>query len=90
MKGQASDVEIHAKEILSLRDRLNKLYVKHTGRVLEEIGTYRPVHTELIYYIEKSVDRDNFMSPEEACKFGLIDKVIEKREDMVPAPSASS
>ena len=72
--GQASDIEIHAKEILTLRDRLNKLYVKHTGRDFETIS--------------KSVDRDNFMSPEEAVTFGLIDKVIEKRDDFLQ-PTAS-
>jgi ATP-dependent Clp protease protease subunit len=66
--GQATDVEIHAREILSLRDRLNNLYVKHTGKTFETI--------------EKSVERDNFMSPEEAVKFGLIDKVLEKRADL--------
>ena len=64
-QGKASDIEIQAQEILSLRKRLNKIYVKHTGRTLEEI--------------EKALDRDNFMSAEEAKKFGLIDKVIEKR-----------
>jgi len=64
-QGKASDIEIQAQEILSLRKRLNKIYVKHTGRTLEEI--------------EKALDRDNFMSANEAKKFGLIDKVIEKR-----------
>lgn len=65
--GQASDIEIHAKEILSLRDRLNKLYVKHTGKKLEEI--------------EDAVERDYFLSPQEAVNFGLIDKVISSRKD---------
>lgn len=64
-KGQATDIEIHAKEILNLRKRLNAMYVKHTGRSLEEI--------------EKAMERDNFMSPEEAKDFGLIDTIIEKR-----------
>lgn len=64
-KGQATDIEIHAKEILNLRRRLNVMYVKHTGRALEEI--------------EKAMERDNFMSPEEAKDFGLIDTIIEKR-----------
>ena len=66
--GQASDIEIHAKEILSLRDRLNKLYVKHTRQPLD--------------LIERSVDRDNFMSAEDSVKFGLIDKVIVRRDEL--------
>ncbi|GHU14746.1 ATP-dependent Clp protease proteolytic subunit [Alphaproteobacteria bacterium] len=74
-RGQASDIEIHAKEILSLRTRLNKIYVKHTGKSLHEI--------------EKAMDRDNFMPPEDAKKFGLIDEIIEKRplpeKDKTPA-----
>ncbi|MDR2157732.1 MAG: ATP-dependent Clp endopeptidase proteolytic subunit ClpP [Holosporaceae bacterium] len=65
-RGQASDIEIHAKEILALRNRLNKIYVKHTGTPLAEV--------------EKAIDRDNFMSPEEARNFGLIDEIIEKRK----------
>ncbi|MDR1983023.1 MAG: ATP-dependent Clp endopeptidase proteolytic subunit ClpP [Holosporaceae bacterium] len=65
-RGQAADIEIHAKEILDLRNRLNKIYEKHTGTALEEI--------------EKAMDRDNFMSPKEAKKFGLIDEIIEKRK----------
>lgn len=64
-QGKASDIQIQAQEILNLRKRLNKIYVKHTGRKLSEI--------------EDALDRDNFMSAEEAKKFGLIDKVIEKR-----------
>lgn len=64
-RGQASDIEIHAKEILNLRKRLNKIYEKHTGRGLDEI--------------ERAMERDNFMSPEEAQAFGLIDQIIEKR-----------
>ncbi len=66
-QGQAADIEIQAKEILSLRKRLNEIYVKHTGRKLAEI--------------EKAMDRDNFMSPEDAKKFGLIDEIYEKRPD---------
>lgn len=65
-QGQATDIEIHAKEILSLKARLNNMYVKHTGRTLPEI--------------EQAMERDNFMDPEAALKFGLIDKIIEKRE----------
>ena len=64
-RGQATDIEIHAKEILNLRSRLNKIYEKHTEMPLNEI--------------EKAMERDNFMSPEEAKKFGLIDEIIEKR-----------
>lgn len=64
-RGQATDIEIHAREILDLRKRLNNIYVKHTGKDLAEI--------------EKAMERDNFMSPEEAKDFGLIDKIIEKR-----------
>lgn len=64
-QGQASDIEIQAKEILRLRERLNKMYVKHTGQKLATI--------------EKAMDRDNFMSGEEAQEFGLIDQVVEAR-----------
>lgn len=64
-RGQATDIEIHAKEILSLRNRLNQIYVKHTGQDLETV--------------EKSMERDNFMSPEEALKFGIIDEIVQKR-----------
>lgn len=65
-QGQASDIAIHAREILDLRSRLNLIYHKHTGRPVEEI--------------EKAMERDNFMTPEEAKNFGLIDEIIEKRE----------
>ncbi len=65
-QGQASDIEIHAKEILKLRDNLNRIQAHHTGRKLKEI--------------EKDTDRDNFMSAEEAAKYGLIDKVINSRD----------
>lgn len=64
-RGQATDIEIHAREILDLRKRLNNIYVKHTGKELS--------------LVEKAMERDNFMSPEEAKDFGLIDKIIEKR-----------
>ena len=66
-QGQASDIEIHAREILNLRQRLNEIYVKHTGQDYETI--------------EAAVERDNFMSAEDAKKFGLIDKVETARED---------
>ena len=64
-QGQATDIEIHAKEILSTRSRLNEIYVKHTGQKLGKI--------------EKAMERDNFMTPEEALSFGLIDEVVENR-----------
>ncbi|MCO5615065.1 hypothetical protein L7F22_069353 [Adiantum nelumboides] len=65
--GQASDIAIHAREILDMRSRLNKLYVKHTGTSLD--------------LIEQSMERDKFLSPDEAKEFGLIDEVIERRPD---------
>ncbi len=64
-QGQATDIEIQAKEILRMRANLNDIYVKHTGRKLADI--------------EKAMDRDNFMSAAEAKKFGLIDEVVEER-----------
>lgn len=64
-RGQATDIEIQAKEILSLRKRLNSIYVHHTGQSLD--------------VIEKALERDNFMSAEEAKKFGLIDEVMTNR-----------
>lgn len=67
-KGQATDIEIHAKEILSLKKRLNNMYVQHTGKTLSAI--------------ENAMERDNFMSAEEALNFGLIDKIITKRNEM--------
>ena len=65
-QGQASDIERHAQDILKLKRRLNEIYVKHTGRDLETI--------------EKTLDRDHFMTADEAKDFGLIDKVISSRE----------
>jgi len=64
-QGQATDIEIHAKEILALKNRLNKIYAKHTKKSEEEI--------------KKALERDNFMTPNEAKDFGLIDSVVEKR-----------
>ncbi len=64
-KGQATDIEIHAKEVLSMKANLNKLYSKHTGQAVEAV--------------EEALERDNFMSPEEALKFGIIDEIHEKR-----------
>ncbi|CAI27649.1 ATP-dependent CLP protease proteolytic subunit [Ehrlichia ruminantium str. Gardel] len=67
-QGQATDIEIHAKEILNIKSRLNYIYVKHTGRELSEVVA--------------SMERDNFMSADSAQDFGIIDKVIEKRLDI--------
>jgi ATP-dependent Clp protease, protease subunit len=67
-QGQASDVEIHAKEILYLRGRLNEILVKHTGKTLE--------------VIERDTDRDFFMGAEEAVKYGIVDKVLTSRENV--------
>lgn len=64
-QGQATDIEIHAKEILSLKARLNHIYVKHTKQKLQ--------------VIEKNMERDNFMTAEGAKAFGLIDEIVEKR-----------
>jgi ATP-dependent Clp protease protease subunit len=64
-QGQATDIEIHAKEIISLRSRLNKIYEKHSGKTLKQI--------------EKIMERDTFMSPTEAKEMGLIDEVVTKR-----------
>ncbi len=64
-QGQATDIEIHANEVLSLKKRLNEIYSKHTGQTVDEI--------------KLALERDNFMSPENAKSFGLIDKVVEKR-----------
>ena len=65
-QGQATDIQIHAKEILLLKERLNKIYSKHTGKAVEEIS--------------QALERDNFMTAKEAKKFGLIDSVVEKRK----------
>lgn len=64
-QGQATDIEIQAKEILSLRKRLNEIYVKHTGKKINQI--------------EEALERDRFMSPEEAKAFGLIDQIVERQ-----------
>ncbi|QGR02284.1 ATP-dependent Clp endopeptidase proteolytic subunit ClpP [Ehrlichia ruminantium] len=67
-QGQATDIEIHAKEILNIKSRLNDIYVKHTGRALSEIV--------------ENMERDNFMCAERAQDFGIIDRIIEKRLDI--------
>ena len=74
-QGTAADIEIQAKEILYLRAQMNGLYAKHTGRPLEQI--------------ERDMERDFFMSAEDAKKYGIIDTVISKREDAIPAAVAT-
>ena len=64
-QGQATDIEIHANEVLSLKKRLNEIYSKHTGKTVDEI--------------KSALERDNFMTAEVAKQFGLIDEVVEKR-----------
>ena len=65
-QGQATDIEIHANEVMSLKKRLNEIYSKHTNKSVEEI--------------KPALERDNFMTPEDAKDFGLIDKVVDKRD----------
>ena len=65
-QGQATDIEIHANEVLSLKKRLNEIYSKHTGKSVVEI--------------KSALERDNFMTPDAAKEFGLVDKVVSKRE----------
>ncbi len=71
-QGQASDIERHAQDIIKMKRRLNEIYVKHTGRDYETI--------------ERTLDRDHFMTAQEALEFGLIDKVVESR-DAAPVES---
>ncbi len=73
MQGTATELEIHAKEVLRTKKRMNEIYLKHTGQPLDKI--------------EKDTDRDNFMMAEEAKSYGLIDAVLEKFP--VPTPPAS-
>ena len=75
-QGQATDIEIHAKDILATRSRLNEIYARHTGQ---------PVSV-----IEGAMERDKFMVPEEAKSFGLIDSVIEQRPDDLSADGDES
>ena len=65
-QGQATDIEIHANEVMSLKKRLNEIYSKHTNKSVDEI--------------KEALERDNFFTPENAKDFGLIDKVVAKRE----------
>ncbi|MBP5788709.1 MAG: ATP-dependent Clp endopeptidase proteolytic subunit ClpP [Neisseriaceae bacterium] len=67
LSGQASDIEIHAKELLKIKQKLNQLMAEHTGKPLSDL--------------EKDTDRDNFMSADEAAKYGLVDKVIANHND---------
>jgi ATP-dependent Clp protease protease subunit len=67
VEGQASDIVIHAREILKLRDRLNKILVKHTGQTLKKI--------------EKDTDRDYYMSAEEAKEYGIVDEIVETKKE---------
>jgi ATP-dependent Clp protease protease subunit len=72
-QGQATDIEIQAREILYLRNRLNNIYVKHTGQPIEQI--------------ERDMERDRFMSGDDAKAYGLIDAVLDRRA-VDPAPAA--
>jgi ATP-dependent Clp protease protease subunit len=75
-QGQASDIERHAHDIIKIKRRLNEVYVKHTGQSYETI--------------ERTLDRDHFMSAEEARGFGLIDKVLEKRAEVEGAEAGKT
>ena len=74
-QGQASDIQRHAEDILNMKRRLNEIYVRHTGQDFETIET--------------TLDRDHFMTAEDAKEFGLIDEVIDKRPDSEPASEAA-
>ena len=69
-RGNATDLLIHAEETHKLKHRMNEIYVEHTGRTLDEV--------------ERALDRDRFMSPQEAKEFGLIDEILENRGKAVP------
>jgi ATP-dependent Clp protease protease subunit len=72
-QGQASDIDIHAREVLETRDRLNRILSKHTGQTIEKI--------------RQDTDRDNFMGGEAAASYGLIDRVMERRGEALPIPT---
>ena len=72
-RGQASDIDIQAREVLETKERLNRILARHTGQTVERI--------------KADSDRDNFMSAEAAVAYGMIDRVLEKRLDAVPTPS---
>src|SRR5271154_6814031 len=76
VQGQASDISIQAKEILRLKDRLNQILAKHTGKSFESVG--------------KDTDRDNFMSSEEAKNYGLVDQVVQSRKEIPGAEEKTS
>jgi ATP-dependent Clp protease protease subunit len=76
VQGQATDISIQAKEILRLKDRLNEILAKHTGKSVDDIG--------------KSTDRDNFMSADEAKAFGLVDQVVASRKEITGMAEKSS
>jgi ATP-dependent Clp protease protease subunit len=73
-QGQATDIDIHAREILKARDRLNEILSKHTGQTVERVAA--------------DTDRDNFMSAEDARAYGIIDAVLEKRGPIGPSDGA--
>jgi ATP-dependent Clp protease protease subunit len=75
VQGQASDMEIHVRETLGIRDRLNKILARHTGQSVEKI--------------KLDTDRDNFLSATDAVDYGLIDKILEKRGEPAPGSSAN-
>jgi ATP-dependent Clp protease, protease subunit len=72
-QGQASDIDIHAREVLETRDRLNRILSKHTGQTIDKI--------------RQDTDRDNFMGGEAAAAYGLIDRVMERRGEGLPVPA---
>jgi ATP-dependent Clp protease protease subunit len=75
-QGQASDIERHAQDIIKMKKRLNEVYVEHTGQSYEKI--------------ESTLDRDHFMTSEEAKEFGLIDRVLMSRDDIAPADATET
>ena len=75
-QGQATDIMLHAQEILNLKKRLNEIYVKHTGQQLKKI--------------EDALERDTFLTAEGAKDFGIIDKVLESRPEELPGPTVKS
>ncbi len=75
-QGQATDIDIHAKEVLELKRRLNKIMARHTGQTVEQIET--------------DLERDNFMGGEDAVNYGLIDTVLEQRAQMTPPEDSDS
>jgi ATP-dependent Clp protease protease subunit len=74
--GQATDIDIHAKEVLELKRRLNAIMARHTGQTVEKI--------------EQDLERDNFMGGEEAVAYGLIDTILERRTEIAPADKDDS